>query len=120
MSWKGFQKAVARLPQQIGGGNATVDDHYNELAANITALDAATQRLFADSRTLKQSLLGALEHQEKMAHVLMEVCISLGKANPERRTRQSRPRRDRGKRRLNLARKQVLSQSKLLRNTQMQ
>ncbi len=75
MSWKGFQKAIARLPQQIGGGNATIDEHYNELAANVTALDSATQRLYNDSRLLKSNLLGALEHQEKMAHVLMEVCF---------------------------------------------
>lgn len=73
MSWRGFQKAVARFPQQIGGGTKTHDEEFDDLESQLKNLEACAGKLRGDAEKFKNAVLASLDHQEKMAEVLSEV-----------------------------------------------
>lgn len=74
MSWKGFTKAMARLPHQVmPGGDTTVDVEFDELENQLKSLETCAIKLRTDAEKFKQAVFGSLDHQEKMAQVLSEV-----------------------------------------------
>ncbi|KAI9018956.1 hypothetical protein DFJ74DRAFT_708164 [Hyaloraphidium curvatum] len=73
MSWKGFKKAVERLPHQVmGGGATTVDEDFNELESELKHLETCATKLRNDAEKFKEAVHASLDHQEKMAQVLSE------------------------------------------------
>ncbi|KAI9100611.1 hypothetical protein DFS34DRAFT_494413 [Phlyctochytrium arcticum] len=86
MSWKGFQKAVVRLPtrlaQRTGYSSESVDPEYRELETQFKHCDALATRLTAEAKKLKDSLSAMLAHQAKFANTLLEVYAPIsGKAS---------------------------------------
>ncbi len=77
MSWKGFTKAVARLPQRIstkaGYAEETVDADFVDAEDKLKLLESCVKKLFEDARKFKVSLAQMLEHQKKFAETLLEV-----------------------------------------------
>ncbi|RKO90168.1 hypothetical protein BDK51DRAFT_19333 [Blyttiomyces helicus] len=77
MSWKGFQKAVARLPQRIaakaGYADETVDDEYNALEAQFKLLEASVRKLHADAQTIKDAMSACLVHQLTFANTIVDL-----------------------------------------------
>jgi amphiphysin len=77
MSWKGFTKAVARLPQQIsakaGYAGETVDSEYIDIEDKFKGLESCVRKLHEDSRKFKDALLLMLDHQKQFAETLLEM-----------------------------------------------
>ncbi|KAJ3149342.1 hypothetical protein HDU86_006977 [Geranomyces michiganensis] len=77
MSWKGFAKAVTRLPQQVarrtGHASETIDPEYDQISAKFKIVEERAKRLSSDATKLKDSLSATLAHQERFAETLVEV-----------------------------------------------
>ena len=77
MSWKGFTKAVARLPQRIGtkAGYAeeTVDPEFVDLEDKFKGLETCVRKLHEDSRKFKDALFQMLDHQKRFSETLVEM-----------------------------------------------
>jgi amphiphysin len=77
MSWKGFTKAVARLPQVIstkaGYASETVDTEYIDIEDKFKGLESCARKLHEDARKFKESLAAMLEHQRKFSETLIEM-----------------------------------------------
>ena len=77
MSWKGFTKAVARLPQRIstktGYAEETVDSEFVDLFESYKGLESCVKKLHEDSRKYKDALNDMLTHQKKFAETLVEM-----------------------------------------------
>ncbi|KAI9224105.1 hypothetical protein BC828DRAFT_374290 [Blastocladiella britannica] len=77
MSWKGFVKAVARLPHQVksrsGHADGTIDDEYDALAASFDGLFDSAARLAEDATKYKKSVEDMLTHQASFASTLLDV-----------------------------------------------
>ncbi|KAL7754188.1 BAR adaptor protein Hob1 [Sorochytrium milnesiophthora] len=77
MSWKGFVKAVSRMPQQVmakaGYAEETIDEEFNTMCSDFDELEQNTQRLQEDATKYKSAVNAMLEHQESFATTLLEV-----------------------------------------------
>jgi amphiphysin len=77
MSWKGFTKAVARLPQRIsaktGYAEETVDSEFVDLYESYKGLESCVRKLHDDSKKFKDALTDMLSHQKKFAETLQEM-----------------------------------------------
>lgn len=61
MSWKGFTKAVARLPHTLasktGYAETTRDAEFQELVDSFYLLETLTKKLYEDAKTFKVDYL---------------------------------------------------------------
>jgi amphiphysin len=77
MSFKGFAKAVARLPQRVlakaGYTEETIDVEFNDLEERFKSLDVNAKKLHDDAKKFKDALSMMLQHQESFAVTLKEV-----------------------------------------------
>ncbi|KAJ3059699.1 hypothetical protein HK102_009865, partial [Quaeritorhiza haematococci] len=77
MSWKGFSKAVARLPQVLaakaGYAEETVDPEFNDLHDRFTSLEKEAKKLNEDARKFKDNLSMMLAHQASFGGTLRDV-----------------------------------------------
>ncbi|KAJ2723023.1 BAR adaptor protein Hob1 [Coemansia sp. Benny D115] len=67
MSWKGFKKALERMPHQlqskIGRGAKTVDSDFEDLKARFIELENDTKELFNNTAKFRDSMRGMLIYQ---------------------------------------------------------
>ncbi|KAJ1964037.1 BAR adaptor protein Hob1 [Dipsacomyces acuminosporus] len=67
MSWKGFKKALERMPHQlqnkIGRGAKTVDPEYDDLKLRFVDLEGVTKTLFTNAAEFRDSIHQALTYQ---------------------------------------------------------
>ena len=76
MSWKGFKKAVARMPQSIGiGGSSseTKDDEFEQLSLHFNELERLAKKLWDDAKRFKDSLQMMLAHQSEIAQAFVDI-----------------------------------------------
>ena len=77
MSWKGFTKAMARLPQQLsakaGYAETTVDPEFIDLEDKFKGLESCVRKLHEDARKFNEGLADMLTHQEKFVATLSDV-----------------------------------------------
>ncbi|KAI8925293.1 hypothetical protein BC831DRAFT_512640 [Entophlyctis helioformis] len=83
MSWKGFSKAVARLPHQLAktAGYTTADtkdEEYDHYEASFKQLDTLARSLAGDARRFKDSLTLMLAHQTTVAQAFVDVFAVMG------------------------------------------
>ncbi|KAJ3410154.1 hypothetical protein HDV05_004034 [Chytridiales sp. JEL 0842] len=82
MSWKGLQKAVARLPHtfltKAGFNSETIDPEFQDLESRFQSLETNASKLHTDAKKFKDSLAMMLQHQESFAVTLKEVYEPLG------------------------------------------
>ena len=82
MSWKGFTKAVARLPQRIakttGYSSETKDDDFEVLEGALKNLDTFARQLASEARKFKDSLSLMLATQESLSKAILDVMEPLG------------------------------------------
>ncbi|KAJ3218814.1 hypothetical protein HDU67_004062, partial [Dinochytrium kinnereticum] len=88
MSWKGFQKAVARLPQMVmakaGYTDETVDPEFTELEDRFKAFELEARKLHEDAKKFKDALSCLLAHQASFSATLHEVYQPIGKMGSRR------------------------------------
>ncbi|KAI8849479.1 hypothetical protein BC829DRAFT_391354 [Chytridium lagenaria] len=88
MSWKGFQKAVARLPQMVmskaGYSDETIDPEFTELEERFKAFEGEARKLHEDAKKFKDALSCLLAHQASFAATLQEVYQPIGKMGSRR------------------------------------
>ncbi|KAJ3104089.1 hypothetical protein HDU97_009538 [Phlyctochytrium planicorne] len=88
MSWKGFTKAVARLPQMVmakaGYTEETVDPEFTELEDRFKAFETEAKKLHEDAKKFKDALSCMLAHQASFAATLYEVYQPIGKGGSRR------------------------------------
>ncbi|KAJ2362645.1 BAR adaptor protein Hob1 [Coemansia sp. RSA 2610] len=67
MSWKGFKKALERMPHQlqskIGRGSRTVDAEFDELKVRFEEMERVTNGLFAQAAQFRDGIRGMLVYQ---------------------------------------------------------
>ncbi|KAJ3019295.1 hypothetical protein HKX48_002240 [Thoreauomyces humboldtii] len=77
MSWKGFSKAVTRLPtrlaQRAGYASESIDQEYLELESQFKRLDGLARKFSEDAKKFKDSLSAMLAHQTRFADTLVTV-----------------------------------------------
>ena len=84
MSWKGFTKAVGRLPAMIakstGGIQETKDEEFLHMEEQFKMLDSLARKLSDDTRKFKDSLSLMLHHQAELARLFTSIYapLSLG------------------------------------------
>lgn len=81
MSWKGFKKAVARMPQSIGiGGSSseTKDDEFEQMSLHFNELERLAKKLWDDAKRFKDSLQMMLAHQSEIAQAFVDIFGSDG------------------------------------------
>ncbi|KAI9023087.1 hypothetical protein CLU79DRAFT_750221 [Phycomyces nitens] len=72
MSWKGFQKAVSRLPHQIMSKKSEVtrDPDFDALEKRFVELGKVVERLGKDAQQFRDGISALLTHQTSMASFL--------------------------------------------------
>ncbi|KAL7321437.1 BAR adaptor protein Hob1 [Mucor circinelloides] len=72
MSWKGFQKAMSRLPHQIMSkkGDVTRDEGFIQLETRFIETTKMADRLRAEAQAFRDSVSALLTHQAEMASYL--------------------------------------------------
>jgi amphiphysin len=82
MSWKGFKKAVNRLPymiqQKAGYSDETVDDDYNAIIGQYQEFVELSKKLLDYSIKYKAALAGMFTHQESTAKTFELVYEPMG------------------------------------------
>ncbi|ORY01847.1 BAR-domain-containing protein [Basidiobolus meristosporus CBS 931.73] len=77
MSWKGFKKAVERLPSQmmskVGRIEETVDPELKRLVDHFSQLEAAAIRLNADAIKYRDSIVSLLDTQASFGNSLVDL-----------------------------------------------
>ncbi|KAJ2005796.1 BAR adaptor protein Hob1 [Coemansia thaxteri] len=67
MSWKGFKKALERMPHQLQSkirkGGVTVDPEFDDLRVRFVDLEQATKDLFVQAAKFRDSIRGMLLYQ---------------------------------------------------------
>lgn len=98
MSWKGFKKGVARLPQRVmqktGHSESTNDEEFNDMEERFKFLVDQTKRLNDDSKKFKQAIQDMLQHQLVFANTLGEVYRPIAGRSGEPREPRGAPRMD--------------------------
>ncbi|KAI7826019.1 hypothetical protein BC939DRAFT_486669 [Gamsiella multidivaricata] len=88
MSWKGFTKAVSRLPHTLstktGIRDGTKDIEFQELNSKFTACEKVTAKLLEDVCKYRDNVTAMLNHQAEFGIILEEIYDpSLGMPNGE-------------------------------------
>ncbi|KAJ3186992.1 hypothetical protein HDU85_007030 [Gaertneriomyces sp. JEL0708] len=82
MSWKGFAKAVTRLPtrlaQRTGYATETIDDEYQVLEQEFKHVQALATRLTDEAKKIKDSMSAMLAHQAQFSQTLLEAYRPIG------------------------------------------
>ncbi|KAG5519711.1 hypothetical protein PMAC_001867 [Pneumocystis sp. 'macacae'] len=77
MSWKGFQKAVARAPQQVKGklniGENTVDQVYMEIESQFKGLEQKLRKLSNNAKRYIEAISDVLNYQLQFSEVIEEI-----------------------------------------------
>ncbi|QSL64308.1 hypothetical protein MERGE_001608 [Pneumocystis wakefieldiae] len=77
MSWRGFQKAVVRAPQQVKGklniGENTVDAAYIDVETQFKELEQKLKKLFINTKKYVQSITDILNYQMEFAGIIEEI-----------------------------------------------
>jgi hypothetical protein len=78
MSWKGFKKAVVRLPHMLqskaGYSDSNyVDSEFDELRSQFEELQQLSVRLHDAASKYREAVQSMLKHQEAFSKVLLEV-----------------------------------------------
>ncbi|KAF9973547.1 hypothetical protein BGZ73_003210 [Actinomortierella ambigua] len=77
MSWKGFTKAVSRLPHTLstktGFRDETKDPEFQEMANKFAACETATAALVTDVTKFRDSVTAMLNHEAEFGIVLAEI-----------------------------------------------
>lgn len=77
MSWKGFKKAVERLPQRVlskaGYAEETIDPEFTEYEIQFKLLCEQTKKLADDAVKFKDALTNMLSHQAVFAETLLDL-----------------------------------------------
>ncbi|CCJ31036.1 unnamed protein product [Pneumocystis jirovecii] len=77
MSWKGFQKAVARAPQQVKGklniGENTVDQVYMEIESQFRGLEQKLRKLSNNAKRYIEAVSDVLNYQLQFSEVIEEI-----------------------------------------------
>ncbi|KAG4304936.1 hypothetical protein PORY_001611 [Pneumocystis oryctolagi] len=77
MSWKGFQKAVARAPQQVKGklniGENTVDQVYTDIESQFKELEQKLRRLSNNAKKYIEAIYGVLNSQLQFSEIIGEI-----------------------------------------------
>ncbi|KTW29421.1 hypothetical protein T552_01372 [Pneumocystis carinii B80] len=77
MSWKGFQKAVVRAPQQVKGklniGENTVDAAYIDVENQFKELELKLRKLLNNAKKYLQSITDILSYQMEFAVIIEEI-----------------------------------------------
>ncbi|KAJ2709527.1 BAR adaptor protein Hob1 [Coemansia spiralis] len=67
MSWKGFKKALERMPHQlqskIGRGSKTVDPEFDEVKERFVQMERVTKELFQQTAQFRDGVRGLLVYQ---------------------------------------------------------
>ncbi|KAJ2357553.1 BAR adaptor protein Hob1 [Coemansia sp. RSA 2618] len=67
MSWKGFKKALERMPHQlqskIGRGSKTVDAEFDELKVKFEEMERVSKDLFSQTAQFRDAIRGILVYQ---------------------------------------------------------
>ncbi|KAJ2081560.1 BAR adaptor protein Hob1 [Coemansia sp. RSA 988] len=67
MSWKGFKKALERMPHQlqskIGRGSKTVDSDFDDLKQKFIEMETSTKNLFQQTAQFRDGIRGMLVYQ---------------------------------------------------------
>ncbi|KAI8893786.1 hypothetical protein BC833DRAFT_635642 [Globomyces pollinis-pini] len=80
MSWKGFTKAVSRLPAMISksaGGQGSKDEEYLQLEDQFKHIEKFGKKLAADSKAFKDGLSKMLEKQTSLAKTFTTIYLPL-------------------------------------------
>jgi amphiphysin len=81
MSWKGFTKAINRLPtiiaQSTGSNKATQDPEFSNLEEQFKQVDVLARKLSQDTKKFKDSLSLMLHHQAELASLLTAIYMPL-------------------------------------------
>ena len=82
MSWKGFTKAINRLPtiiaQSTGSNKATQDPEFSDLEEQFKQVDVLARKLSQDTKKFKDSLSLMLYHQAELASLLTAIYMPVG------------------------------------------
>ncbi|KAG4302552.1 hypothetical protein PCANB_001165 [Pneumocystis canis] len=77
MSWKGFQKAVMRAPQQIKGklniGENTIDQIYIDIESQFKELEQKLRRLSNNAKRYIEAISGVLDYQLQFSEIIEEI-----------------------------------------------
>lgn len=77
MSWKGFQKAMSRLPHLVmkktGGVDETVDEEFNRLEEIFNRNEEGLKRFVENIRKYKSAISNILGHQQGFMEVFIEL-----------------------------------------------
>ncbi|RUO95642.1 hypothetical protein BC936DRAFT_143551 [Jimgerdemannia flammicorona] len=80
MSWKGFTKAVTRLPHQVlaktGYSEDTKDPEFLGFEKHFTELEKVTDHLLEDSQKYRDAVSAMLNHQATFGELLVELYSS--------------------------------------------
>lgn len=85
MSWKGFKKAVERLPenvkQKVGSTKESLDEMFNVQEVRLRAMEGEIENLLAQLKQFKVSITALLNHQNQVAIILKEQFDSYGETD---------------------------------------
>lgn len=77
MSWKGFQKAVVRAPQQFKGkfniGENTIDTVYEDIESQFKELEQKLRKLFNNTKKYVESINEILNYQIQFSEIIEEI-----------------------------------------------
>jgi amphiphysin len=77
MSWKGFTKAVARIPARltkgVGATSGIKDEEFEQLEEQFKLLDSVARKLSSDTKSFKDSLSLMLSQQSSLAEVFVQL-----------------------------------------------
>ncbi|KAI8904464.1 hypothetical protein EDD86DRAFT_249825 [Gorgonomyces haynaldii] len=81
MSWKGFKKAINRLPATIGKATGNIsetkDEEYEQYSQQLENLYTLAKKLSEDAKKFKDSLSLMLSHQSQIADEFVQVFMSI-------------------------------------------
>lgn len=85
MSWKGFKKAVVRLPenvkQKVGSTKESQDEFFNVQEVRLRAMEGEIENLLAQLKQFKVAVTALLNHQNQVAIILKEQFDSYGETD---------------------------------------
>ncbi|KAJ9068757.1 BAR adaptor protein Hob1 [Entomophthora muscae] len=77
MSWRGFKKAVERIPANVkcavGGNKAVKDETFDRLEAQFKILEAEVEKMLGHTKHFKESTQALVNHQLLLATALKEI-----------------------------------------------
>ncbi|KAJ1918098.1 BAR adaptor protein Hob1 [Mycoemilia scoparia] len=86
MSWKGFKKAMERLPHQVtskmGKGSKTIDDDYEVQRERFKDIETIIKKIFEDASKFRDGITNALKYQENFLQLIKDLyCPIIASSN---------------------------------------